>query len=154
MNLLSRGWTRFFRRKPSTTSKEKLLSVQGEHYDLQTIYNRLNTIYFDNQLNLQITWFGNARREAKRHRKLGLFCFDDKLIKIHRLLDHPNFPPYFISYVVYHEMLHSVCPPKKRKNGRYQIHHFDFKSKEREFAQYREAKQWEERNKKMFFSLN
>ena len=125
---------------------------QGNYYDLKDIYNLLNQSYFDNKLNVEITWFGNAQRKAKRYRKLGLFCFQTNRIKIHRLLDQSHFPPYFISYVVYHEMLHSVCPPIKTKQGRYRIHHSDFNLLEKRFADYSAAKRWEEENKKLFFS--
>jgi hypothetical protein len=127
--------------------------TQGEHYDLQVVYDVLNQDYFKNQLKLKIRWFGSAERKARRHRKLGIFCFQTNCIKIHRLLDRPHFPPYFISYVVYHEMLHSVCPPVKAKRGRYQIHHSDFKMRERQFADYAAAKRWEEENRKLFFYL-
>lgn len=151
MNLLFRGWKRFLFQKRPPRNCERQHETQGFHYDLEAIYQRLNATYFANKLDLQITWFGSAAREARRHRKLGLFCFKDKLIKIHRLLDQPHFPPYFISYVVYHEMLHSVCPPVKVKNGRYQIHHVHFKKKEKEFADYEAAKRWEEKNKRLFF---
>lgn len=128
-----------------------MLKTQGALYDLQKIYNVLNAQYFENKLELKITWFGSAQRRARRHRKLGLYSFQHKLIKIHRLLDQSHFPPYFISYVVYHEMLHSVCPPVKARRGRYLIHHSDFKKREREFAEYADAKRWEEDNKKLFF---
>jgi hypothetical protein len=143
-------------KKHLTVSKPKPLQLQpfGGHYDLQTIFNELNACYFNNQLDLKITWFGSAQRKARRHRKLGLYCFRSKVVKIHRLLDQPHFPPYFISYVVYHEMLHSVCPPVKAKRGRYRIHHSDFLKKEKEFAQYEVAKRWEEENKKLFFHIS
>jgi hypothetical protein len=137
--------------KKRKRSPVKKLEHQGDLYNLQEIYNSHNAFYFDNQLDLKITWFGSAERKARRHRKLGLYCFKEKLIKIHRLLDQAHFPPYFISYVVYHEMLHCVCPPVKVKRGRYSIHHSDFKKKEMEFAQYADAKRWEEENKKLFF---
>jgi hypothetical protein len=136
--------------RPSSLRSPKV-QTKGEHYDLRAIYDVLNQDYFKNQLNLEIAWFGSARRKAKRHRKLGLFCFLTNRIKIHRLLDQPHFPPYFISYVVYHEMLHSVCPPVKTKKGRYRIHHPDFKMREKKFADYALAKRWEEDNKKLFF---
>lgn len=123
----------------------------GSYYDLKAIFDELNQTYFNNQLELGITWFGSALRRARRHRKLGVYCFRTKVVKIHRLLDQPHFPPYFISYVVYHEMLHSVCPPVKAKKGRYRIHHPDFIKREKQFAQYTLAKRWEEENKKLFF---
>ncbi len=143
MNLL-----KFLFKRP----KPSLLKPTRGHYDLKAIYNTLNRSYFDNKLNLEITWFGSAMRAARRHRKLGLYCFRTKVVKIHRLLDQPHFPPYFISYVVYHEMLHSVCPPIKAKKGRYLIHHHDFKKREREFSEYEMAKRWEEENKRLFFN--
>ena len=136
-------------------SPPKLRCVtQGKMYDLREIYMTLNQNYFEGKLELEITWFGSATRIARRHRKLGLYCFREKLIKIHRLLDGPDFPSYFISYVVYHEMLHSVCPPVKAKRGRYSIHHGDFKRKEMEFAEYAVAKRWEKENKRLFFHLS
>jgi len=140
---------RVVRRKSAVATRK--LQTLGSLYDLKEIYESINANYFENKLDLKITWFGSAKRRARRHRKLGLYSFKEKLVKIHRLLDQPHFPPYFISYVVYHEMLHSVCPPVKARRGRYQIHHSDFKRKEREFAEYAAAKRWEEDNKKLFF---
>ena len=163
-NFYLRRLSELFKRKPTAIKRpfkkrssakrrryRPKLEAKGGLYDLKVIYNSLNQSYFDNKLELEITWFGSAQRRARRHRKLGLYCFRDKLIKIHRLLDQPHFPPYFISYVVYHEMLHSVCPPVKAKRGRYRIHHSDFKRKEMEYAEYAVAKRWEEENKRLFF---
>ena len=105
----------FFRRKKFSKRKPAELLAQGEHYDLKSVYDRLNNLYFKDQLDLTITWFGQPERKVKSHRKLGLYVFQSRLIKVHRLIDHPSFPPYFISYIVYHEMLHSVLPPLKGK---------------------------------------
>lgn len=123
----------------------------NNHYDLQAIYEEINQTYFNGELKLTIAWFGNASRTCRRSRKLGLYHFQKKTIQIHRLLDHPDFPHYFISYVVYHEMLHSVHPPIKAKRGRYQIHHGAFKEQEKRFAHYALAKEWEKENKRMFY---
>jgi predicted metal-dependent hydrolase len=150
-NKAVRASNRRKRSRHSSLRSASKIQMQGEHYDLKAIYDMLNQDYFKNKLNVEITWFGSANRKARRHRKLGLFCFKTNRIKIHRLLDQPHFPPYFISYVVYHEMLHSVCPPVKAKRGRYRIHHPDFKMREQEFADYAMAKKWEEKNKKLFF---
>ncbi|MBI2810918.1 MAG: hypothetical protein HYX67_08835 [Candidatus Melainabacteria bacterium] len=136
---------------PKPTPRRVRHATKGDHHDLIQIYTTLNQSYFKGKLDLEITWFGSAQRKARRHRKLGLYCFQTKLIKIHRLLDQSHFPDYFISYVVYHEMLHSVCPPVKAKKGRYKIHHSDFKRREQEFADYQVAKRWEEQNKTLFF---
>jgi hypothetical protein len=146
-----------FRKLPAPKHKKKKapsLVTQGKLYDLKEIYTSLNNTYFNNTLDLKITWFGNANRSARRHRRLGVYCFEEKLIKIHRLLDSPDFPAYFIAWVVYHEMLHYVYPPLKAKRGRYSIHHCEFRKKEREFADYAVAKRWEKENRRLFFTLS
>jgi hypothetical protein len=146
MNLFS-----FFRRKSLPKPKNRIDDVRGEHYDLQSVYNRLNALYFNDKLDLSITWFGCPHRSVKTQRILGLYEFKSRLIKVHRLLDHPRFPPYFISYIVYHEMLHSVLPPLRRKKGRCRIHHGEFKEREKCFAEYDLAREFEKQNLKLFF---
>ncbi|MGE0670205.1 MAG: SprT-like domain-containing protein [Parachlamydiales bacterium] len=126
--------------------------VHGEHYNLQEIYDQVNALYFEGRVDVQITWFGSQKRAARRRRTLGLYDFNSKLIKIHRLLDQPHFPSYFISYVVYHEMLHHLFPPYPPKRGRRKIHHADFKRHEKKFAEYSLAKEWEKENHQIFFS--
>ncbi len=113
MNLFS-----FFRRKSLPKSKNRIDDVCGEHYDLQSVYNRLNAIYFNDKLDLSITWFGCPHRSVKTQRILGLYEFKSRLIKVHRLLDHPRFPPYFISYII-HIMRCSIAffPLLKGKKG-------------------------------------
>lgn len=140
----------FFRNNPKA-KKSLSYETQGEHYDLHAIYERLNAYYFNGELDLSITWFGHPHRQVKSQRVLGLFDFRSRLIKVHRLLDHPRFPSYFISYVVYHEMLHSVLPPLKRKKGRLRIHHGEFKKREKYFIDYEQAREFEKRNLNLFF---
>ena len=143
-----------FRSKKIQKRNAPLHRSQGVHYDLKSVYDRLNALYFNDQLDLSITWFGHPSRKVKSHRILGLYVFESRLIKIHRLLDHPRFPPYFISYIVYHEMLHSVLPPQKRKKGRCRIHHGEFKEREKCFAEYEQARQFEKQNLNLFFNVN
>jgi len=119
----------------------------GTTYNLLEIFDSLNQSYFKGELCLPITWFGNPLREAKRKRTLGSFHYRTQLIRIHRLLDHPHFPPYFISYIVYHEMLHSLFPPLKRGARGRRIHHSAFREKEREYQDYMLAKEWEKRHR-------
>ena len=56
-------------------------------------------------------------------------------------------PRWFIEYVVFHEMLHSVVPDKyDRKRRRRIVHTEEFLEKERKFRWYRRAKAWEVAN--------
>jgi hypothetical protein len=67
------------------------------------------------------------------------------------LLDSPSFPDYFVSYVVYHEMLHHVCPSYFDAKGLHQIHSKEFKAKEIEFKHYDLAQTWIKKNHSSFF---
>lgn len=145
---------RFFFKKLFPTPKAPRvirISSTGAHYNLQEIYDKLNEEYFEKKLSLAITWFGSSDRSAKRRRLLGSYQQKNRLIKIHRLLDNERFPHYFVSYVIYHEMLHHECPPRKR--GKRRIHHDVFKEREKKFKEYALAKKWEKENRKEFFTL-
>ena len=124
----------------------------GHTYNLLEIFDSINEEYFEEKLSLPISWFGNPLREAKTRRTLGSFHFETGLIRIHRLLDHPHFPPYFISYVVYHEMLHSLVPPLKRRHKGRRIHHQKFVAMEKAFKEYHLAKEWEKKYRKFGLS--
>ena len=118
----------------------------GGVYDLQDIYTHLNQKYFDSSLSLSIDWFGRITSSGRIQRKvLGYYDARYKRIRIHASLNHSFFPPYFLSYVVYHEMVHSVAPPIK-VGVRRRVHHGEFKKKEMCFEDYSIAKQWEKEN--------
>jgi predicted metal-dependent hydrolase len=55
-------------------------------------------------------------------------------------------PLWFLRYVLYHEMLHSVVPDEIGPDGRRRIHTERFYRREREFPGYRRARRWEEEN--------
>ena len=137
----------------------KRLVTQGTCYDLQAIYDALNARYFNHQLNLRVTWYGvsprqrGARSRARTPLRLtfGLYYDSLKLIKIHRLLDDPFFPPYFLSYVVYHEMLHEVIPGEVDARGLFRVHTKAFQAAERQFIDYVRATHWEVQHKEQIF---
>lgn len=124
----------------------------GEIYHLKPIYDAINAQYFGNELDLAITWYGKERQKRRRTRiTFGQYCTSLRLIKIHRMLDNPFFPDYFVSFVVYHEMLHSVVPASWDKRGRHCFHGPDFKERERLFEHYKQAIAWEKSNKDKLF---
>ena len=129
----------------------KKLCSQGNVYDLKHIYNDLNQEYFDNQLGLYITWFGKHKQRARSRVTFGLYHDPLKLIKVSRMLDDPSFPDYFVSYVVYHEMVHNVCPSYFDSHGQHHIHGKEFKERERQFRHYDKAQRWIKENQANFF---
>lgn len=118
------------------------IETKGEIFDLREIYNKLNRDYFNEKLNLNITWFGRPNQKAKSQVTFGLYHDQLKLIKIHRLLDDPSTPDYVIEFVVYHEMVHCVCPGYFDEKGCHRIHSKEFKAQEMQFEDYHEAVTW------------
>ena len=127
------------------------LVVDGDVYDVQKIYERLNKRYFKNRLNLQITWFGCHNQKNSSRCSLGLYYDSLKLIKIHRLLDNSQVPGYVIDFVVYHEMVHAVCPAYIDEKGVHRVHGDEFKELEEDFRFYKAATEWMKKYQMNFF---
>lgn len=125
---------------------KKKMYTQGNLYNLQKIYDDLNEEYFHGKLKLSITWFGKRYQRNKTRVTFGLYHESLKLIKIHYMLDSPSFPEYLIYYIVYHEMLHHVCPSYYDKEGLHRIHSKEFKQKEELFKHYQLAQDWIRKN--------
>jgi len=75
---------------------------------------------------------------------------EDRVIRINPALDQPFVPPWFLRYVLYHEMLHSVVPDETLSRNRRRVHTEEFNRREREFRHYRRARRWEEENLSRF----
>lgn len=129
----------------------KTLCFQGRVYNLQNIYTRLNEEYFGGRLNLKICWFGNNDRRRRRHISLGFYDGTLKLIKVHCLLDNAMVPRHIVGFVVYHEMVHHVCPPYIDDKGIHRVHTSNFKAIERRYRHYRSAEQWIAEHKERLF---
>jgi hypothetical protein len=141
---------RFFRPK-RPKPREHIFTHQGEIFDLKEIFHSINERYFENQLDLPIGWFGNRKSKARTVIRLGSYNLHSRVIKIHRLLDQAHIPKYFVSYIVYHEMLHHVLPPVKERRGRRNIHHLEFKKREKLFRDYLLAQEFSKNLRKTLF---
>lgn len=131
--------------RTSSQKKEPRISTKGQYYDLTKIYNTLNREYFNGKVSCAITWGRRRRRKARKSIQFG--CYYDALdmIRINPRLDSPRVPRYFIAYIVFHEMLHSIFNPGSRKS-----HTKEFKEKEREFRHFHKAVEWQKKNLSMF----
>ncbi|MEC7838545.1 MAG: SprT-like domain-containing protein [Chlamydiota bacterium] len=129
------------------------LFTEGKHYDLKALYDEINEEYFDGKLNLSITWYGRLSKRKRAQVTFGLYQQTLKLVKIHRILDNPFFPEYFVKFVIYHEMVHHVCPTYYDEKGRHQIHTREFKKKEKEFRDFELAQSWMKKHYDNFFIM-
>ena len=121
------------------------IRTQGKAHDLREIFDRVNEAYFGGNLGeVLITWGRRTKPPAGRRTiKLGSYSAQERLIRIHPVLDRKWVPRYFLSYIVYHELVHHVVPPV-RVAGHVILHPPEFLLREREFRQYDRAIAWEE----------
>ncbi len=131
-------------------NRDKLFTV-GAYYDLQEIYELLNERYFNGQLSLSLTWFGSSLPKNRSRCTLGLYYALIRLVKVHRVLDTPLVPRYVVEYVVYHEMLHAVCPSMVDEKGYHHVHTHEFKRREKLFYHYSQANNWIKQHRMSFF---
>jgi hypothetical protein len=126
------------------------ISVQpiGEVHDLRNVAEDLNQRYFGGRLKVRITWgkasgetAHNCRRTRTSSLQLGSYSYEDRLIRVHRVLDRPGIPRYVVESVVFHELLHADLPPVVRGGKRY-FHTPEFRRREREFRHFERADAW------------
>ena len=127
--------------------RQLAFASEGRFFDLQEIFNKLNEKYFRNKMRgYTIAWGRKRKQKPREYFVFGSIQEEDKIIRIHSLLDARFVPTWFLEYVIYHEMLHAFVPDQFDKNGRRLVHHDDFNRQERKFHFYRRAKKWEEEN--------
>lgn len=119
------------------------LLTQGRTHDLLELFRSVNNTYFGGTVDALITWGKRAgARKPRRTIKLGSYSAVERLIRIHPVLDRAWVPRYFVSYILYHEMLHHVIPAS-RGDGRRMLHPPAFQARERLFRHFDRAIAWE-----------
>ncbi len=124
------------------------LSTAGSTYDLQAIFDRLLPLV--PLSDVQIGWSKRAHRGRFHSLTFGSYDRVCCQIRINPLLDDPEVPLYFLEFIVYHEMLHAVCPSTVDAAGRCSIHTPEFRRKERQFPHFRIAKEWGKKSLEFF----
>lgn len=124
------------RQKKSSKPRRVFLDQEGVHHNLKTIYSRVNHEYFEGKIDLPFTWNGSRTRRPRVRFRFGSYNLRTQHIKVHRMLDHPEVPECCVAYILYHEILHHVLPPIRRKRGVRHIHHEAFVLREKEFRDY------------------
>lgn len=123
------------------------LEHEGKYFDLRAIFDQLNARYFRGRLRgYKVVWGRRRKRRAKEYFVFGTIQEEDRIIRINPRLDQPFVPLWFLQYILYHEMLHSIVPDEIGPSGRRRVHTDEFYRREREFPAYRRARRWEEEN--------
>ncbi len=114
--------------------RKVLTSAQGAVYNLEEIFESLNTRFFHGLLGRpQLTWSNHHAR-----RLLGHYDPAHNTIMVSKVFDRLQVPRYAVEYLVYHEMLHLKHPVKTR-GGRRCVHSREFAAEERLFPEIHKA---------------
>lgn len=123
----------------------------GKYFDLRATFDRLNARYFRNRLRgYTVVWGRRRKQRPKEYFVFGTIQEEDRVIRINPWLDQPFVPRWFIEYIMYHEMLHSVVPDEIGPDGRRRVHTEEFYRREKQYPGYRRARRWEEENLERF----
>jgi len=110
-------------------------SPQGQHFDLEEIFEELNFRYFFGLMaRPALGWSRQASRTL-----LGHYDASHNTIVLSRILDRPDTPRLAVEYVLFHEMLH-VRHPAEHRGARRCVHTRAFKDAEQLFERLGEAK--------------
>ena len=114
--------------------RKLLRSPQGHFYDLDAIFEDLNTRFFHGLMaRPRMSWSPTRTR-----RILGHYDPAHNAIVISRIFDHFAVPRYALEYIVYHEMLHLKHPVRLRGSRRC-VHSAEFHAEEKLFPRLAEA---------------
>jgi hypothetical protein len=123
------------------------LRHEGRYFDLRAMFDQLNERHFGGRLRgYKVIWGRWRKHRPKEYFVFGTIQEEDRVIRINPALDQPFVPRWFLRYVLYHEMLHSVVPDQTLAGGRRRVHTEQFNRRERDFPGYRRARRWEEEN--------
>jgi predicted metal-dependent hydrolase len=115
--------------------RKRIVSAQGLAYDLEAVFDELNTRFFHGLLaRPRMTW---SRAHARN--RLGHYDPAHNAIVVSRVFDDFRVPRHAVEYIVYHEMLHLKHPVKLRGSRRC-VHSGEFQAEERLFPRLEEAK--------------
>jgi hypothetical protein len=118
-----------------TRGRKRISTPEGHHYDLDEVFESLNTRFFHGLLGRPtLTWSAHHAR-----RMLGHYDAAHNTIVVSRVFDRPDTPRCAIEYLLYHEMLH-LKHPVRVKAGRRCVHSKAFQAEERLFPELDAAK--------------
>ena len=114
--------------------RKRLRPARGHVYDLDAIFDDLNTRFFHGLLGRPcMSW-----SQTKTRRILGHYDPAHNAIIISRIFDHIAMPRYVLEYIVYHEMLHLKHPVRLRGSRRC-VHSAEFQAEEKLFPRVADA---------------
>ncbi len=113
----------------------------GLYYDLAEVFDSVNKAYFGGAIASYVRWGMHFLRSFQSVR-VGPDGTPYNLITIASMYNRAAVPRFAVEGIMYHEMLHIACPPRRLKD-RNVIHGPEFKTRERMFPGYHDWIAWE-----------
>ena len=88
---------------------------------------------------------GVHRGRRRKSIQLGTYSADERLMRIHPMLDQEWVPDFYVESVIFHELLHHELGAEE-KDGRRCFHTPEFRRRERAFECFARAQVWEKEN--------
>ena len=122
------------------------LEARGRHHDLASIAEDVLSTHLKHDWKhgerIPVGW-GRAASSARSGLRLGSYDPDARCVRIHPVLDQSAVPRYVVSFVVFHELLHHLHPPRRDPAGRMVHHGPAFRAKELAHPDYAAIQRWE-----------
>lgn len=118
--------------------RRPVITAAGRFHNLVEIFESVNGRYFAGRIKSSITWGTAASTNQARRKTLGSYDAARDLIRISRVLDKKSVPKWYVSFIVYHEMLHADIGIES-KRGRRVIHSREFRRREMLHPDYERA---------------
>jgi SprT-like family protein len=115
--------------------RKSIRGPKGDCYDLAEIFDEINFQYFHGLMaRPRLGWSLKPSRST-----LGHYDPSHHVIVLSNILDSAEAPPSAVRFVMFHEMLHLKYPTEHRGSRRC-VHTKEFKTAEKAFANYEDAK--------------
>ncbi len=94
----------------------------------------------------RFSWGRRARSRSRRSLRLGSFEPENRVVRVHPVLDQEAVPEWFVGFVLKHEILHAVIDTYRNGAGQWVHHGWEFRERESSWPEYQAALRWERRN--------
>jgi hypothetical protein len=92
------------RERRQRRGRKRIGSPEGKNHSLTVVYEEVNRRFFNGQVEISRIGWG----ERRSWQRLGHYDPDHNTVTISPVLDSPRVPGYVVSFIVYHEILHSL----------------------------------------------
>lgn len=123
---------------PPTRSGRKHIEPVGAHRSLLESYLRVT---LDMDLALPRVPTLSWSQTVATHR-FGHWDPDHNAVVVSQVLDDPEVPEFVLDYVLYHELLHILHPPRMGSGTKRIVHSAAFRRDERRFPRWKEGEEW------------